>query len=115
YIDALPANAKGLLPTAYYTFLGICALTTLDSGYIALKWFLGAITDENPRKTAIALDFLPKGQKFKAIIYEDGSDADWQQNPKSYKIRTVTVTSKSKLNLVLAPGGGTAISFEPSN
>lgn len=41
YIDALPAGAKGLLPAAYYTFLGICAITTLDSGYIALKWFLG--------------------------------------------------------------------------
>ncbi|AWA30827.1 alpha-glucosidase [Flavobacterium magnum] len=77
------------------------------------KWFLGAITDENARKSQIALDFLPKGQKFKAIIYEDGKDADWQKNPKSYNIRTVEVTSKSKINLVLAPGGGTAISFEP--
>jgi hypothetical protein len=77
------------------------------------KWFLGAITDENARKTSIALDFLPKGQKFKAIIYEDGKDADWQKNPKSYNIRTIEVTSKSKINLTLAPGGGTAISFEP--
>src|ERR1035437_1564818 len=25
---------------AYLTFLGGCILTTLDSGYIALKWFL---------------------------------------------------------------------------
>jgi len=29
------------LPVAYFSFLCICALTTLDSGYIALKWFLG--------------------------------------------------------------------------
>ncbi|MEO5712034.1 MAG: acyl-CoA thioesterase [Luteolibacter sp.] len=42
YIDGLPAASKGLLPAAYYAFLGICALTTLDSGYVALKWFLGA-------------------------------------------------------------------------
>jgi glucan 1,4-alpha-glucosidase len=77
------------------------------------KWFLGAITDENARKSEISLDFLPKGQKFKAIIYEDGKDADWEKNPKSYKIRTIEVTSKSKINLALAPGGGTAISFEP--
>jgi len=27
-------------PLAYFSFLGICAITTLDSGYIALKWFL---------------------------------------------------------------------------
>jgi len=76
-------------------------------------WFLGAITDENARKSTVPLDFLPKGQKFKATIYEDAPDADWQKNPKAYTIRKVEVTSKSKINLNLAPGGGTAISFEP--
>ena len=76
-------------------------------------WFLGAITDENARKSTIALDFLPKGQKFKANIYEDAADAHWEKNPKAYKIRTIEVSSKSKINLNLAPGGGTAISFEP--
>ena len=77
------------------------------------SWFLGAITDENARKSEIKLDFLTKGQKYKAIIYEDAKDADWQKNPIAYKIKTIEVTSKSKINLVLAPGGGTAISFEP--
>jgi hypothetical protein len=77
------------------------------------SWFLGAITDENARKSEIKLDFLTKGQKYKAIIYEDAKDADWQKNPIAYKIRVVEVTNKSKINLNLAPGGGTAISFEP--
>ncbi|TDD77337.1 glycoside hydrolase family 97 protein [Flavobacterium caseinilyticum] len=76
-------------------------------------WFLGAITDENARKSQLKLDFLTKGKKYKAIIYEDAKDADWQKNPIAYKIRTIVVTSKSKINLNLAPGGGTAISFEP--
>ncbi|TRX36052.1 glycoside hydrolase family 97 protein [Flavobacterium sp. ZT3R18] len=76
-------------------------------------WFLGAITDESARKSEIKLDFLTKGQKYKAIIYEDAKDADWKNNPMAYKIKTVEVTSKSKINLALAPGGGTAISFEP--
>jgi hypothetical protein len=76
-------------------------------------WFLGAITDENARKSEIKLDFLTKGQKYKAIIYEDAKDADWKNNPMAYKIKTVEVTNKSKINLVLAPGGGSAISFEP--
>ena len=76
-------------------------------------WFLGAITDENARKSQIKLDFLSKGEKYKAIIYEDAKDADWQKNPIAYKIRTAVVTSKSKINLNLAAGGGTAISFEP--
>ncbi|MGO4905087.1 glycoside hydrolase family 97 protein [Flavobacterium sp. W20_MBD1_R3] len=76
-------------------------------------WFLGAITDENARTSEIKLDFLTKGKKYKAIIYEDAKDADWKNNPIAYKIRTIVVTSKSKIKLNLAPGGGTAISFEP--
>ncbi|OYU80287.1 MAG: alpha-glucosidase [Flavobacterium sp. BFFFF1] len=88
-------------------------LTIVRKAKNSEQWFLGAITDENARKSTISLDFLTKGQKYKAVIYEDGNDADWQKNPKAYKIRTVEVTSKSKINLVLAPGGGTAVSFEP--
>ncbi|HWS59644.1 MAG TPA: glycoside hydrolase family 97 protein [Flavobacterium sp.] len=76
-------------------------------------WFLGAITDENARKSEIKLDFLTKGKKYKAIVYEDAKDADWKNNPIAYKISTIEVTSKSILKLNLAPGGGTAISFEP--
>ncbi|HQZ26354.1 MAG TPA: glycoside hydrolase family 97 protein [Flavobacterium sp.] len=78
-------------------------------------WFLGAITDENARKSEIKLDFLTKGKKYKAIVYEDAKDADWKNNPIAYKISTIEVTSKSKIKLNLAPGGGTAISFEPIN
>jgi hypothetical protein len=77
------------------------------------SWFLGAITDENPRKTEIALDFLTPGKKYKATIYQDGKDAHWEKNPKAYSIKTIEVTSKSKLKLNLAAGGGTAISFFP--
>ncbi len=76
-------------------------------------WFLGAITDENARTSEITLDFLPKGQKFKAIIYEDAKEANWKTNPIAYKISSLVVTSKSKIKLTLAPGGGTAISFVP--
>jgi hypothetical protein len=78
-------------------------------------WFLGAITDENARKSEIKLDFLSKGKKYKAIIYEDAKDADWKNNPIAYKISTIEVISKSKIKLNLASGGGTAISFEPIN
>lgn len=79
------------------------------------KWFLGAITDENARQTEIKLDFLSPNKKYEAIIYQDGKDADWEKNPKSYAIKTIQVTSKSKIKLLLAKGGGTAISFKPIN
>jgi len=79
------------------------------------NWFLGAITDENARNTEIKLDFLTPNKKYKAIIYQDGKTAHWEKNPISYEIKTMTVTSKTKLKLVLAAGGGTAISFVPIN
>ena len=79
------------------------------------RWFLGAITDENARQTEIKLDFLSPNKKYQAIVYQDGIDADWKNNPKSYTIKTIQVTSKSKIKLNLASGGGTAISFKPIN
>lgn len=77
------------------------------------SWFLGAITDENPRKTEISLSFLIPGKKYKATIYEDGKNAHWEKNPKAYSVKTIEVTSKSNLKLNLAAGGGTAVSFFP--
>lgn len=77
------------------------------------RWFLGAITDENARQTEIKLDFLSPNQNYEATVYQDGNDADWKNNPKSYSIKTLRVTAKSKIKLNLAQGGGTAISFKP--
>lgn len=79
------------------------------------NWFLGAITDENKRSTEIKLDFLSPNKKYKATIYQDSKTADWKTNPISYDIKTIQVTSKSKIKLNLANGGGTAISFQPIN
>ena len=79
------------------------------------RWFLGAITDENARKTEIKLNFLSPNKKYKAIIYQDGKTADWKTNPINYEIKTIEVTSKSTIKLSLANGGGTAISFQPIN
>lgn len=77
------------------------------------NWFVGAITDENSRNTTISLDFLTPGKKYKAIIYQDGKTAHWEKNPINYEIKTIEVTSKSKLKLTMAAGGGTAISIFP--
>lgn len=74
-------------------------------------WFLGAITDENKRSTIIDCNFLTPGKKYTATVYEDATDAHWENNPKAYAIKTLSVNSNSKLNVNLAPGGGTAISF----
>jgi glucan 1,4-alpha-glucosidase len=77
------------------------------------NWFIGAVTDENPRSEEIALNFLNKDQKYIATIYADGDNADWQNNPEAYQINTYIVNSNTKLKLKLAPGGGAAISIKP--
>ena len=58
---------------------------------------------------------MTPGKTYKATIYEDGKDAHWENNPKSYAIKTIQVTAESKIKLNLANGGGTAISFTRIN
>jgi alpha-glucosidase len=74
-------------------------------------WYLGSITDENPRTIEITLDFLDPDRTYLAEIYRDGDDADWKSNPYPIEIEKQKVTQMSKLTLKLAPGGGTAIRF----
>lgn len=78
------------------------------------NWFLGAITDEQARTLPANLSFLEPGKKYTAIIYHDAPDADWKNNPMSYVIEKFIVDNNTKLNLKLAPGGGTAISIMPA-
>ncbi len=79
------------------------------------EWYIGSITDENPRDVNIDLSFLPQGVKYKAVIYADGKDAHWQNNPKSYTISEMKVTNKSSIKTKVAAGGGLAISITPIN
>lgn len=79
------------------------------------NWFVGAITDENPRKFQLALDFLKEGITYNATIYADGEDCHYVDNPTSYEIKNMEVTSATTLDMNLAAGGGTAISLYPKN
>lgn len=75
------------------------------------NWFIGSITDENARTTIIPLNFLDKDKTYTATIYADAKDAHWEKNPMAYEITKKKVTSKDKLELKLASGGGCAISI----
>ncbi|TAE48944.1 MAG: glycoside hydrolase family 97 protein, partial [Bacteroidetes bacterium] len=72
-------------------------------------WYIGAITDENARTLSLDFSFLPPGQTYEATIYRDATDAHWDTNPEAYVIETRKVTSKTKLELTLAAGGGCAV------
>ena len=76
------------------------------------EWFVGGITDENARNFTVDFSFLPKGKKYEATVYADGDNADYINNPQSYKIYKKTVTSTSKLPMKLARSGGYAISVK---
>lgn len=76
------------------------------------EWFVGGITDENPRNALVDFSFLPAGKSFTATIYEDGKTADYKNNPQSYNIRKVSVNNKTKLKQKLAASGGFAISIK---
>ena len=77
------------------------------------NWYLGSISDEFARSVSVNLSFLDKDKFYKARIFKDGKDADWDKNPYSFEIVEQIVNSSDKLRIKLAKGGGQAIIFEP--
>ena len=75
-------------------------------------WFVGSTNGYDPRISTLDLSFLPAGRKFTATIYADAMDAHYKNNPQAYTITTKTVTSKTKLLLYTAAGGGYAVKIE---
>jgi alpha-glucosidase len=74
-------------------------------------WYLGATTDENSRTLAIPLDFLDRNRRYEAQIYRDAADASYLTNPTGLVIEKRLVSATSRLEAVLAPGGGLAVRF----
>jgi alpha-glucosidase len=77
-------------------------------------WYLGSITDENPRRLEASLSFLEPGVRYRAQIYRDGPGADYRGTARSdILIEERMVSGADTLVLDLAPGGGQAIRFSP--
>ena len=76
------------------------------------SWFIGSITNEEARNIDVALDFLDEGAAYRAMIYEDGSEADYEHNPYEMTIRQINVVKGDTLHLRLARSGGAAIRIE---
>lgn len=75
------------------------------------NWFIGNSNGLEKRSTKIKLDFLDKGKKYEATIYQDAKDAHYKTNPQAYVISKKKVTNKSELELFSAAGGGFAVSI----
>jgi hypothetical protein len=76
------------------------------------NWFLGAITDENSRTMDFKMDFLDANSSYKATIYKDAANADWEKNPEAYTIEEKIVQQNDVLKIYLARSGGVAISLK---
>ena len=74
------------------------------------NWFVGGISDENPRDITIDFSFLESGKSYLATFYKDGKNAHWNDNPTDYYIEKQKVTSESKIPVHIAAGGGFAVS-----
>ncbi len=76
-------------------------------------WFVGGITDEEERSVRVHFDFLPVSRSYNAVIYRDGDEAHYRDNPTDYTIENTVVDSQSERDFVMRPGGGFAISLNP--
>ncbi|TDE31592.1 glycoside hydrolase family 97 protein [Flavobacterium ranwuense] len=86
-------------------------VTVARKAKVTNNWFIGNVNGDTSRTSTIKFDFLEKGKKYMATIYADAKDAHYKTNPQAYTIRKMTVTNKSKLSQLSAPGGGYAISI----
>ena len=72
-------------------------------------WYVGAMTDWAARDLSLDFSFLGAGD-FQAVIFKDGINAD--RDGTDYKKEVIKISSDTKLNIHLAPGGGWAGKIE---
>ena len=75
------------------------------------NWFVGSITDENPREITLDFDFLEAGKTYRAKIYKDGPKAHYKNNPLDISMEETEISKNTKMAFKLAAGGGLAISL----
>ena len=110
FIESCPTTwSKTIIPNGEIgKYITVARKERGDGG----RWFIGSITNEESRRIELPLDFLDANSTYRAIIYEDGPDADYETNPYAMTIRQLEVTRRSVLHLNLARSGGAAIRIE---
>ncbi|MGE8282003.1 MAG: glycoside hydrolase family 97 C-terminal domain-containing protein, partial [Stenotrophomonas sp.] len=77
------------------------------------EWFVGSVGSETPQALDVPLSFLDAGKRYRAEIYRDGDDANWQTAPFAFVRETREVGNGDRIKLQLGAGGGAAIRFVP--
>ncbi|OUR81030.1 alpha-glucosidase [Colwellia psychrerythraea] len=78
------------------------------------QWFIGSMTDEQPRNFAFDLDFLSLQTTYVAKIYSDAIETEFVDNPTAVSIGEYLVRKGDSLATVLASGGGQAVHLYPA-
>ncbi|MHB8898424.1 MAG: glycoside hydrolase family 97 protein [Thermoguttaceae bacterium] len=75
------------------------------------EWFIGAMTDSQPRTLALPLDFLDRGKKYTARVYLDDPKIETRTR---VRIDRAEVDAGTTMQIELAPRCGEAIWIAPS-
>ena len=75
-----------------------------------INWYIGGMTNWDPRDVVLDLSFLPKQFRYTATFFKDGLNVD--RNAEDYQVEKIIVNHQSKLNIHMASGGGFAIKLE---
>lgn len=78
-------------------------------------WFVGCVGDEQAREVAIPLSFLDAKLQYRAEIYADAIDADWQRNPAAVEMGSYAATAADTLLAALSRAGGIAVRLTPDS
>ena len=77
------------------------------------QWFVGGMTNWQPRDFIMDLSFLPAGKKYEMTLYQDGINAD--RIAIDYRQIREIVDNHFRKKIYLAPGGGIAIILKPAD
>lgn len=75
------------------------------------SYYVGGMTNWDPRDVEIDFSFLPEGREYVATMFTDGINAGKQGE--DYRKSVVNVSHDTKMNVHLASGGGVAMRIDP--
>ena len=70
------------------------------------KWFIGGITNDQPRELDVVLDFLPEGKAMQMTSFVDGVNAS--RMAMDYRQEKTSVNKSTKLHITMVRNGGFA-------
>ncbi len=77
------------------------------------SWYVGGVTDSNPRAQTLTLDFLDDGRAYTATIWRDGEGADGLGTDRhAMAVETRQVRRGDTLSLTMARAGGFAVELK---